>query len=681
VQLEDRIAERTTELAKTNEDLRAEVERRNRSERNFRGLIDAAPDAILVIDTDARIVKVNDEAERMFGYPRDALLGRDVAMIIPERFKQAHHAKRAVFGQAPSARTIAGDLAARRVDGTEVPVEIRISPLESGGDLAVVGIVRDVTERHQAQIEQRRLVHDLGERVKELTALHAAGRLLNEPANPAEVLGRIVELVPPAWQYPELASARISAAGVDARTAGFQMTPWFQRAEFPIAGDQVGTIEVVYRESRPAAAEGPFLAEERNLIESLAAMLQAYFERIQVEEQRINLARAEAGRRRAQEDNAAKDQFLATLSHELRSPLNVMLGWIQMLRAGQMNDDSVARGFDVLDRSVRLQAKLIEDLLDVSRIITGKLRFEKRRVDVAVVTTNAVEAARPAANAKNIQLTAAITPSMWMQADPQRLQQVVSNLLTNALKFTPEQGSVNVRLERTGDSAQLSVSDSGIGIRQELLSRIFDRFQQGDSSTTRTHSGLGLGLAIVKHLVEQHGGQIAASSDGPGSGSTFTITLPLLSADAAAQAGPRSSAIDRTLLSGLRVLVVDDEADTRATLEAVLEQFGASPTVVATATEAFAVVRRNLPDVLLSDIAMPEEDGYALMRRIRTNIDAARLPAAALTAHIDTETKAQAMDAGFQEYLTKPIDPTSLARALAQLVKRGTDSDSERVFS
>ena len=673
-QLEDRIAERTAELANANESLRAEIERRSRSERNFRRLIDAAPDAILVIDGEGKVVTVNDEAERMFGYPRDALLGQDVDMIIPDRFQAAHHAKRVRYGEAPTARTIAGDLTAKRADGCEVPIEIRISPLETAGQLTIVGIVRDVTERQRVHKVQQRLVHDLGERVKELTALHAAGRLLNEAASPADLLPRIVELLPAAWQYPEIASARIAAGGVDERTAGFAPTLWCQRAEFPIAGGETGAIEVVYREPRPSATEGPFLAEERNLIESLAAMLRAYFERLHVEEQRVELARAEASRQRAQDDNAAKDQFLATLSHELRSPLNVMLGWIRMLRSGQVNPEAMARGLDVLDRSVRLQSKLIEDLLDVSRIVAGKLRIEKTHVDLAAVTSNAVDAARPAARDRNVTLVAAVTPSLWMEADPQRLQQIVSNLLTNALKFTPERGSVAVRLDRVDDRARLIVRDSGIGISRDLLPRVFDRFQQGDSSTTRTHTGLGLGLAIVKHLVEQHGGEIAAASDGPDRGSTFTVSFPLLQPGAAAQDRPPASAVDRSLLSGLRVLVVDDEADTRATLRVALEQFGARPTVVATAGEAFTMVCQSPPDVLLSDIAMPGEDGYTLIRRIRATIDPAHLPAAALTAHVDAETHARATDAGFQEYLTKPIDPLSLARALSRLVHGGADS-------
>jgi PAS domain S-box-containing protein len=326
-ELEKRVRERTAELATANDTLRAEIERRNQSERNFRGLIDAAPDAILVIDTDGRVLRMNDEAARMFGYTGDALIGRNVETIIPERFRAAHAAKRRTYGTAPATRTIAGELTGKRADGSEFPVEIRVSLLDAQGQRAIVGIVRDVTERNRAQQVQLRLVHDLAERVKELTALHATSRLLNEPGTPGELLARIITLLPPAWQYPDITGARIATGDIDVRTEGFELTPWVQRADFTTSNGRTGTIEIVYREARPSAAEGPFLAEERNLIQSLAGMLRAYFERVQAEEDRVNLARAEAGRLQAQEANAAKDQFLATLSHELRSPLNVMLGW------------------------------------------------------------------------------------------------------------------------------------------------------------------------------------------------------------------------------------------------------------------------------------------------------------------------------------------------------------------
>ena len=674
IQLEKRVHERTAELATANDTLRGEIERRNQSERNFRGLIDAAPDAILVIDTDGRVLRMNAEAERMFGYTRDALLGRDVETIIPARFRAAHHAKREAYGQAPTTRTIAGELTGKRADDTEFPVEIRVSLLDAQGQRAIVGIVRDVTERNRAQQVQQRLVHDLGERVKELTALHATSHLLNEPGTPRELLARIVTLLPPAWQYPDITGARIATEDIDVRTEGFELTPWVQRADFTTSDGRTGTIEIVYREARPNAAEGPFLAEERSLIQSLAGMFQAYFERVQAEEHRVNLARAEAGRLQAQEANAAKDQFLATLSHELRSPLNVMLGWTQMLRSRQVSAAAATRGFDILERNVRLQAKLIEDLLDVSRIVTGKLRIEKRGVDLAAIVEASVDAARPAAQAKKVTLTASIEASLFMEADAQRLLQVVANLLTNALKFTPEDGSITVGAHRVDDSALVVVRDTGMGIAPDLLPRIFDRFQQGDSSTTRTHAGLGLGLAIVKHLVEQHGGQVAAASAGPGHGSTFTITLPLLKDATVTASAPQAPVMDRSLLSGVRVLVVDDEADARNTLGTILEQFGAESTIVASARDALDAIATALPDVLLSDVAMPSENGYALIRRIRRTVDADRLPAVAVSAYVDGDSKAQALDAGFQTYLSKPVEPTLLATTIATLIRRGDTS-------
>jgi signal transduction histidine kinase len=445
-----------------------------------------------------------------------------------------------------------------------------------------------------------------------------------------------------------------------------------QRAEFQTSEGPRGVIEVVYHESRPAAAEGPFLAEERSLIQSLASMLQAYFERVGAERDRINLARAEAGRLHAEQDNAAKDQFLATLSHELRSPLNVMLGWTQMLRAGHMSADAIARGFEVLERSVRLQTKLIDDLLDVSRIITGKLRIERTRVDLTALTGAVVDAARLDARAKGVELSARIEPGLFLEADAQRIQQVMVNLLNNALKFTPEHGSIHVAVERIDGAARIAVQDTGIGMSSALLTRVFGRFQQGDSSTTRTHGGLGLGLAIVKHLVERHGGEIVASSAGEGRGSTLTITLPLLADATLSAVTSRSLTPDRLLLSGVRVLVVDDETDTRMTLAAILEQFGAEATAVASAREALDEIGRRRPHVLLSDVAMPNENGYALIRRIRTTINADSLPAAAVSAYVDGDSRAQALDAGFQTYLSKPIEPALLATTVATLIHRET---------
>jgi len=652
--LEEAVEERTANLS--------------RAERNVRGLMEAAPDALVAIDARGMMVKVNGEMQRMFGYTRDQLLGASVELIIPERFRERHLHGQRQYRHDSKRQTIAGDLFGRRADGSEFPVEIRVSGLESGQGLWIVGVIRDVSERVNAERVQQRLVHDLGERVKELTALHSVARILNESSPSADLLERIVELLPPAWQYPEVTQARVIVGSQEVASRDFRLTAWAQRACFETAHGQAGVLEVVYLEERPPAVEGPFLAEERRLIDSLAELLCSYFERRHAEESQLRVARAEATVAEAEHANRAKDQFIATLSHELRSPLNVMLGWTRMLRSGNLDSEGVTRGLDVMDRSVRIQSKLIDDLLDVSRIVTGKLRLEPQRVDLAAIVRVTVDAARPAAEAKNIHLTSAIDEWLLMDADPGRLEQIISNLLTNALKFTAS-GHVSVRVIRDQMLARVIISDTGIGISPDLVPLVFERFRQGDSSTTRSHGGLGLGLAIVKRLVELHEGEITASSPGLGKGATFTITLPLAPDRRAATVATLPFA-NTALLSGIRVLVVDDDADARLTLTAMLEQFGATTAAVASAAEALDTLSRGQTDVLLSDLGMPGQDGYEMMRRIRQNRGVGMVPAAAVTAYADADCRSRALDAGFQEHLAKPVEPEILAATLARLVGR-----------
>jgi signal transduction histidine kinase/CheY-like chemotaxis protein len=637
--LEERVAHRTAEQL-------------SREERNLRGLIEAAPDAIIVSDRSGRIVKVNSESERLFGYDRERLVGADIGTVIPERIGLQNAES---FG--------------RRSDGVHFPIDIRISSLESEDGPLTVGIIRDVSEHSEAQCVERRLLHDLGERVKELTALHAVARLLNESANTSDLLARIVELLPAAWQHPDITAARIVVGSYDVCTARFAHSRWLQRAHFTTPTD-VGTIEVAYLEERPPEVEGPFLAEERSLIDSLAGLLQSYFERLHAEEDRMRLARAGVAAFKAREANRAKDQFLATLSHELRAPLNVMLGWTKMLLSNQLDQAATTRGLNVLDRSVQLQTRLIEDLLDVSRIVTGKLRLERTRVDVSAIATVAVEAARIAAGAKSIDLAATVDPLLWMDADPARLQQIISNLLTNALKFTAPNGTVRVAVISDGTSARIAVSDNGIGMAPELVPFVFERFRQGDGSTTQvSHTGLGLGLAIVKHLVDLHGGQIEATSAGIGKGSTFTVTLPL-APDAMPADAVSGTPASGSPLAGIKVLVVDDDADARLTIMTMLEQFGAATTGVSSADEAVSHLRREQADVLLSDLAATDQAASAMIRSIRANYSDAVLPAVALSGYAGGDHRLRAIESGFQEHLIKPVEPAILAKTLALIVRR-----------
>ena len=384
----------------------------------------------------------------------------------------------------------------------------------------------------------------------------------------------------------------------------------------------------------------------------------------------------QAARRHAEEANRMKDEFLATLSHELRTPLNAILGWVQVLRTGKLDVASSSRALETIERNARSQAQLIGDLLDVSRIITGKLRLDFKPVALPRVIDAVLESVKPAADAKDIRLTLSLEPlGSPMLGDSDRLQQVIWNLLSNAIKFTPRGGEVGVRVRGEGPNAVLQVSDSGAGIRADFLPYVFDRFRQADGTLTRTHGGLGLGLSIVRHLVELHGGTVEVGSEGEGRGATFTVRLPLRTGAAAepAEERPAQKAWNRPdLLAHLRVLVVEDEADTRELLVMALEQCGAEVLAFGSVPEALEAFDRELPHVLVSDIGVPEEDGYSLIRKIRSREPerGGDVPAAALTAYARSEDRQRALEAGFQTHLAKPVAPSELVAAVARLAGR-----------
>jgi len=377
------------------------------------------------------------------------------------------------------------------------------------------------------------------------------------------------------------------------------------------------------------------------------------------------------GRKRleaAQAANRAKDEFLATLSDELRTPLSAILGWTQLLRGGKLDEAGVARALGTIERNAKLQVQLIEDLLDVSRLITGKLCLESGPVDLVTVVDAAVDSVRESAAAKGVALETQLDAPGPLAGDGARLQQVVWNLPSNAIKFTPRNGRVTIRLERTGAEAELCVSDTGRGIAPEFLPHIFDCFRQADSSSTRAHGGLGLGLAIVRHLVELHGGNVQAESAGANLGATFTVRLPL-PALAAGEGSSGSRPEDLPSLRGVSILVVDDALDARESLAMLLEECGAHVTAVASAPEALEALASARPDVLVSDLAMPGLDGYALVARLRSlEADGATpVPALALSAYARTEDRERALAAGFQAHVAKPVEPIEIASAVARL--------------
>jgi signal transduction histidine kinase/ActR/RegA family two-component response regulator len=388
------------------------------------------------------------------------------------------------------------------------------------------------------------------------------------------------------------------------------------------------------------------------------------------------LLRAERARAEAEAANRIKDEFLATLSHELRTPLTSLLGWSSVLREAKREEKVLNQGLEAIDRNARVQAQLIDDLLDVSRIVSGKLNLDVRPLDISSVTRAAINVVRPAADAKGIALDYWAQPGLGaISADSARLQQIIWNLLSNAVKFTPHGGKISVRLEQDGADIRITIKDTGQGIEPEFLPRVFDRFRQADSSTTRSFGGLGLGLAIVRHLVELHGGTVSAHSDGVNKGATFSATFPLL-ADRAepitvAHSG-EMSVLDVRALNGLRVLLVDDEPEARQIISTVITRTGAEVKACESANEALAKILEWKPDVILSDIAMPDEDGYSFINKVRSlpREKGGDTPAAALTAYARDVDRRQALAAGYQMHIAKPIGAGQLVSMIARLAGR-----------
>ncbi|MEQ1728856.1 MAG: ATP-binding protein [Vicinamibacterales bacterium] len=409
----------------------------------------------------------------------------------------------------------------------------------------------------------------------------------------------------------------------------------------------------------PVPIGGP--SDVRQLGRTLSAMASSISRLVSQEQQ---------ARREAEAANRTKDEFLATLSHELRTPLNAILGWASILSRSDYDKARVSHAVHVIERNARIQAQMIEELLDVSRISAGAVTLNASAVAVGPVLEAAVESVRPAADAKGVSLVKHLSdPDLTMHADARRLQQIAWNLLSNAVRFTPAGGRVEVALRRDGDEVELRVADTGCGIAAEFLPHVFERFRQGDSSTTRAHGGLGLGLAIVRDLVDLHGGTVRADSAGDGQGATFTVRLPATLIQRSAAYPPLQG--DLTPLVGSCVLVVDDDADTRDMLKAVLEAAGAEVVLCRSARETRALFTRAHPDLLIADIGMPDEDGYSLMASIRDmETGTSHVPAIALTARTRPEDLALALASGFQLHLAKPIDSRRLVESIANLMVR-----------
>ncbi|WP_206996788.1 ATP-binding response regulator [Trinickia mobilis] len=428
-------------------------------------------------------------------------------------------------------------------------------------------------------------------------------------------------------------------------------------------------IERVLRETRVQRE----LAEAQRLSER-----EAHFRTLAEERERL-LASERAARTEAERASRVKDEFVATLSHELRTPLNAIVGWTQILMRDATEPERVKKGLEVIERNARAQAQMVDDLLDVSRIMAGKLRLDLERLDLEDIVEYVIRSVQPAADAKEIRVTPILEAAGPVQGDPARLQQVVWNLMSNAIKFTGKRGTVEVLLRGVEGEVELTVSDTGQGIKPEFLAHVFERFRQEDTGTTRQHSGLGLGLSIAKQLVEMHGGRIEAMSDGEGRGATFVVRLPTANIEPVRAAGSRAQPLETPpALAGLHVLIIEDEPDARELVERLLQERGATTTALDNAADALAAYEATLPDVVVSDIGMPGEDGYEFIRKLRALELAASersgqsrtTPAAALSAFARSEDRRRALLAGFQTHIAKPVDPLELVVVVASLAGR-----------
>jgi len=635
------------------------------NEEQFRAVAETAPDAIITIDEGSSILFANQSTQKIFGYTLEELRGQQLTMLMPEYLRHLHQAgiKRFVKTGQKHIGWEAAELPGLHKDGREVPLEISFSEFVTKGKRRFTGIARDITDRKRAQealTESEGQLRILADAVPQLVWMaEPDGHIFWYNQRWYEYTGTSPEQME-GWGWQSVHDPEVLPKVVERWRASIETGEPFEM-EFPLKG-----ADGVFRW---------FLTRVNPLRDSHGGIVRWFGTNTDVDGQRRT---AEELR----EANRLKDEFLATVSHELRTPLTAILGWAHLLRSGQLDEQSATGALETIERNARAQSQLIDDLLDVSRIITGKLRLDVRQVDPASFIESAIEALRPAAEAKNVRIQKVMdTGVVSVAGDPSRLQQVVWNLLSNAIKFTPKGGRVQVRLERINSHIEIAVGDTGAGIKPEFLPHVFERFRQADQKTTRQHGGLGLGLAIVRHLVELHGGTVQAESPGEGQGATFVVNLPIVPVyqkgnlaervhPAARDALPSYDCPER--LEGLKVLVVDDEVDTRELFRAGISQCGAEVATAGSAQEALEAIEAERPDLLISDIGMPGEDGYELIRKVRA-LPAGRggkIPAIALTAYARTEDRLRALRAGYQMHVSKPVELSELVAVMASLIGR-----------
>ena len=691
----------------------------------FAAIVSSSDDAIISKDLNSIVTSWNHAAEEMFGYTAKEMIGRSIRTIIPH---DRQHEEDAVLASIRQGLSVDHYETVRlRKSGALVHISLSVSPIRNaeGTVIGASKIARDISMRLRAQA-----ITDRARRQGIFLA-----RLTTSFSGTMNYTDRLTELA--TLSVPELSDWCV----VDAVTTNGQIErvtikhidpnkvalagQIHERSADPLA---FASAVAVIRTGKPAIV--PMISDEvlvaaaagddelLRLVRSLGLVsyvclpLMVHGSMLGA----LTFATAESGRQydddairflqdvasraalaldnarsyeQLQAANRMKDEFLATLSHELRTPLNAILGYARMLRAGMLKDDKRNNALDTLERNATSLTQIVEDVLDVSRIAAGKIRLNVQSLDLPVVMHDALATVMPAAEAKGVRIQSIVEPDIGpVSGDPERLQQVMWNLLSNAVKFTPRGGRVQVRLQRVNSHIEISVSDSGVGIREDFLPHLFERFRQADSTTTRAHGGLGLGLAIARQIVELHGGTIHALSGGEGKGATFRIELPVMIVhsavvvDAEPRVHPRTQVrvtpMHDHALSDVRVLAVDDDADALTLVREILETAGAQVFTAASAPAALAVLEEQWPDVLISDLGMPGMDGFELIQRVRTLTNEKKhIPAAALTAYARSEDRARALRTGFEMHLAKPIDPSELIAAVVSLARRRSGATRE----
>jgi PAS domain S-box-containing protein len=641
-------------------------------------IVTSSEDAIISKTLDGVIVTWNEGATRIFGYAAAEVIGRPITILIPQDRLDEEPAilQRLRRGE----RVDHYETVRVRKDGTLLNISLTISPIRNaaGEIIGASKIARDITQ--QKRIEEALRVSNERFRLMANTAPVLIWIADNSKARIwfnkrwLEFTGRSQE-EEAGFGWTQCVHEDDLAQCLQSYAGGFDGHKPF-RSEYRLRRND-GEPRWIIEQASPLfeGHDGAFSGYIGSCVD--------FTESKQLQAEREETLKAErAAREDAERVGRMKDEFLATVSHELRTPLNAILGWATLLRRLEPGSMDHLRGLETIERNARVQVQIIADLLDMSRIISGKVQLDIQPIDLQEVISAAIDAVKPSIEAKKLRLRVTLDARAGrLRGDSGRLQQVFWNLLTNAVKFTPSGGRIDVVLERVNSHVEVTVEDSGIGIKPEFLSFVFDRFRQADASTTRRHGGLGLGLSIVKHLVELHGGSVRVKSQGEGQGATFVVALPISvmrSEDSGRYEIPSFSDVDvesigLPSLVGVHALVVDDEQDARILICRLIEEQGGHCQVAASAMEAFAIVTEGKVNVLISDIGMPEVDGYELIRKVRALQGNAlrNIPAIALTAYARSDDRQRALLAGYQMHVAKPVEPRELIAGIASLLNLG----------